>query len=437
MKNSKVLIVLISSLTAAVTLNAASTVTEKTFLRTEPAGCGLMMRLNTASIATYRKPGDPQLRISVTPFYRWSHNKADIGKYFGMNNDATGQIDDFIEVDTDSASALGNSADFIHDYAGTATKLKDKVLLRPQRKAYGARIDMCADLDESGDLQLKIGIPLMRVQTSLNPESIDGSAVAGEVPGMGKTATLLNFLAGNVKNLSTDNKQNPLEKMKAPETYQSKMGFSDAEWSISSILVNKANHQVRLGIIGTLPINKTPEGEFWFEPLLSNGKHVSVGVEFLGHLILFKTKSWNSNLFFDAEYKYFFKGAETRTLLYKNAAGEYSAWPVLTLGGEIGQKGVFPLANVLTKEYDVKPGALMEGAFGINLKRKSVRLTFGYAPMLRLKETIEIPAWDEETYAVSNYSYDTTDDFTTSDAFSLAADGKQEEFRVRKVYTKL
>ncbi|MCK4499958.1 hypothetical protein KAU11_05630 [Candidatus Babeliales bacterium] len=401
---------------------SSATIKEKTFLRTQPPGCGLLMRLDTANIGRYRKPGEPQLKMHITPFYRWSYNKSDIGKYFGMYNDNSGALDDFIEVNSDSETALGNSGDFIHDQTGTAIELKDKVLLRPDRKTYGARIDMCADLDESGDLQLKIGIPLVRVKTSINPESI-GITQAGEVPGMGKTATLLDFLSGNIKNLSTDNKQEPLEKLKAPATYQSKMGFSDAEWSISSLIVKKENHLVRFGIIGTLPINKKPEGEFWFEPLLTNGKHVSIGAELSGHARLYRKYSWQTNVFTDLEYRYFFKGSEIRTLLYHNATGEYSAWPVQSLGGQIGEKGVFPLANITTREYDITPGALFEGVLGINIMRKTYSIAIGYSVYARFKEKVEIPSWNDDTYAIALYEYDTTDDFTTLDAFSLAVDG--------------
>jgi hypothetical protein len=398
---------------ATISLNPA-TVTEKSFMRTRTPGTGLSMnpyKSGTKGLSSSRNEG---VSVQVAPFYQWSRNPKELGKYFGMKNETTGNVDDYIGVDTDNGNELGNSRDFIHNIDASGTRLKDQVQLRPKRKSFGARIDFCADLGEDKNIQIRIGAPILRVETSMQATSILASSTEGILRGMsGKTASLLDFLNGSAQNSSSDNKQNTLEKMKILPGYKTKSGISDVEWAAAFPLSSNDNGTLCASLVGTIPVAETTTGNYFFEPVLGNGKHTAFGGGLSGRIFFTEKYNKKITLFFDAEYRHFFKSNEVRSPFYLQPSGTLLAWPLFSLVGENGTKnGVTPMANFITKEYSVTPGALFEGLLGINISGKTTSLSISYNLYAQQKEKVELGTWSDGTYAIANYSYNTSNAFT-------------------------
>lgn len=393
----------------------------KTFLRARAPGSGLLMRPLTSGVRGSASTGPEGISLQATPFYQWSHNRSDLGKYFGMLNETTDTIDDYIGVDSDGTTELLYSGDIIHgtDRTGAPTdqKLRDSVQLRPERKLFGVRLDCCIDLGSTDELQLRVGFPVLHVKTSLGARSTSTNQRQATLPGLSTKVTLLDYLAGNVTNLSTNYLQEALARMKILSDGTSLNGMGDIEAALSWCAFARERGAARIAVVGTIPIQKLPNGTQLFEPQTTNGGHVGIGLGLYSRFAISDNPSHNTTFFADVEFRYFFRNDEIRAPLFTHDGTTPAAWPLLLLGGEYGQKGTFPLANKLTQECHVKPGALLEASLGLNIANHVASLSLGYNLYARAAEKVELISWDDDTYGAVDYNYDTANNFAGTYAY--------------------
>ncbi len=94
------------------------------------------------------------------------------------------------------------------------------------------------------------------------------------------------------------------------------------------------------------------------------------------------------------------------------------------LGGEKGKKGVFPLANVLTREVDVEPGSQLDGIVAFAFHWGNFLFDIGYNLYIQEAEDVKVKTWANDTYGIADYAYDTANDFTIT---TLPGDGVADD----------
>lgn len=391
-------------------------------------------------------------KLQATAFYqRSSGNGSSLGKYHGMYNGMTGRIDDFIGVDRDDTQVLITPGAFIHDVSDVlnyarqtninlGTMLKDKLAIRPKRKSLGLRLDYVQGLNDFiNGLSIRVSLPIAQVKTSENPHSTMDSATKSNLPNyLGVTNlgavpaalpvpavtqasvssekySLLDYVAGRLSNSHANNKQATLQKMKIDSGTRSKTGLGDCTVAMSYRFWETNSSRIDLSCFYVLAFSDGPKGDYLLEPITGNGGHRGFGLGLNGVFVIKENEKEAFEVVSSFEYRHLFEANETRAPLFKNAGGETLAWGLYNLGGEHGKQGVFPLANVLTRPYKIKPGASWDFLLELAYQVEGFSIEVGHNLVITNAEKASICSWENSMYGVAKYDYNTAVNFDVTD----------------------
>lgn len=415
----------------------ASNYSDKTYFSARPQLSNLAMQQTTWHNNLYQKP-DTKYNgtIQVVPFYQESVNKSDIGKYFGFDWGGTRGIENIISVESPQAVAGPNGADrvfsaryIIHDQAPAIAHdaaIQSQYRMNPYQETVGARIDYNQDLDKIlNGLYFRASTQLVEIKNNFNTSNI-GAQTSQQIPGMaGTSVSFSDYLAGRVSNTTAGNIQAPLKYAKIDGGSHSSSGFADIDLRLGYKYLYKRRTRASINLSMLIPTGKTPKGEWLFEPVHGNGHHWGIGFGLDLSLTLWRRDNKSVEFMIAGDYKYLFQGIEKRTIDFREAnpntvtplkGGHY------LLAGENQKTGVFPLANVLTRDFKVTPENQFDGIANFTVNYKNLVFDLGYNFFVKEKEGVRLRhPWENDKYAIAGITYNTTNPFN----LLVAADTSQ------------
>jgi hypothetical protein len=383
--------------------------------------------------------------LQAIGFYQASTNKTDLGKYFGIYNSATldldnpdaGQIRDFIEVKdlvsglsaTDNQRAFLLESKYLFWYSNfnipDAEHLNAKGTFRPKQTSYGVRLDYHQKLDKlAKGLYFKIAAPVVHVKNDMRI-SYTGSRLTQNYPGPPNQVTLSSYLAGTFNVTGT---QDALTHAKICGS-DSTTGVADVKVTLGYNFLYKEHKHCGVSAYLVIPTNDTPDGVRLFESELGLRGHWAIGLGVDSAFELWQ--HGNKSLEFVGAINGLFVLPETekRTLGFKYSddmsgqdwmpisAGKLVPMGWYLLGGQSGKKGLFPLANVLTRDVTVRPGWQAEGIASLAFNWTDFTFDLGYNLFAKERESVMEKNWPNDTYARATISYNTDDAFSSSSIF--------------------
>lgn len=380
--------------------------------------------------------------LQVVPFYQESsHNKdckpcgtastsgstsdgAKYGKYFGRKNETStvvssgcdtgcANIEDWIGVSkTADAEALtprqvfhiskfqaGGATEVIDFDANivAAQTLKDRVQINPQSSSVGARFDYHQKLDALLEgLYFKLSVPVVNNKTNVNAKSIgddDAQQLALALTDLntpataltGESKTFLQYLAGNVSSLDPANRQNALTKAKVVLCSRDVTGVADVDFVIGYNFLQEDTYHACLNIGTTFPTGTKTCGEYLFAPRVGTD-HWGFGAGFETGVNIWSCDNCELELMLVGNYRYLFKDKEFRTA----SDGQFGHYKLGDKSDAKANDAFFPLANVLTQEWDVTPGSQFELLLNLSCTAwESFVFDLGYNFYYREKEKVE------------------------------------------------
>lgn len=412
------LIIGLCALTLCFSSLLATTFSDKTFLMPRSVMFNLPMEYTTWHTQINRMSNSEYNgTVQVVPFYQRSTNETAIGKYFGFDwaGEAGLGIVNQIGVSLNDDTILKYPRDVIHDYNDARHgTLAANYKFEPYQTVWGARLSYQQDLDKLLDgLFFRINAPIVSVKNNINLTTLLASTKE-TLPGGTTEVSFLEYLSGSVENTAAHNKQTALKYAKIDGASHSSSGIADIDVMLGYTFAHKKRYRAGINIDVLFPTGKTPKGELLLEPVHGNGHHWGLGCGLDLGVTLYKRENKSIELMIVGQYKYLFEGTEKRTLDYirvndtKPSAGYYN------LGGQTGETGVFPLANILTQDIKVTPGSLFDGILALAFNVGNFTFDIGYNLFAKESEKVALKnAWSNDTYAVAIYTYDTANAFNT------------------------
>jgi hypothetical protein len=349
--------------------------------------------------------------IQATPFFHKTNNKDGMGKYFGYYASNKGIVRNYISVydgDEVAADADGILAHYlIHTPDTSEPNFGGKVKFEPTQQAYGIRLDYNQSIKNfffkasTNIAQVKNKFTLTPLTTLVYSES-------------SVQKDLVDYLKGNLEIDKNTRKQQPLTHAKMSNV--SKSGVADIDLTVGYNFWNKKGNKIAFFINSTIPTGNEAKGEYLFEPIYGNGQHFALGAGLDSKFLLWKMENDSIELLCSLNYKYLFKATEKRTVGLKDNDGNIINFGHYYLGGKKDELAVFPLANVLTQDIDVRPGSRFEAIVAAAFNSGNFTLDLGYNLYIKEGENLSLKhAWAKDTYAIANKEYYIINELTTDE----------------------
>jgi hypothetical protein len=376
--------------------------------------------------------------LEAIGFYRESNNDAEIGRYFGTNHKNTVWIGNGTNVDRSLPSNESilptatfqdvdiDSHSFFHhyDYVEVPSTLDSQITLKPKQTILGANLVYRHDFD---NLFLKISVPFAEVKNNLCTsvsETKDDELDKG----------ILDYLSGQMDFSTTDSKLSPLTHLKVDGNAHNRSTIGDVTISIGHRFSEKEDYHCQGSFNLIVPAGNKAKSEYLFEPIVGNGGHLGIGLDFESTLNLQRNSDSSLELTTKLNWTYLFEETEKRTLGFHNSiitsqslysievtSGEPSLyelsnvtlpWNYYRIAGQQGIQGIFPLANILTQNVEVAPDSSFDGSLNLAYHTKNITLDFGYSCYTRSAEKVSLKqTWTNDTYALASVSYCPEDAF--------------------------
>lgn len=341
--------------------------------------------------------------LQFTPFYRMSDNDTGLGKYFGTN------YKNIIKIGRTSPET-DLRTDLIVQNATGYSNLIGTLRLSPKHTSYGIYFSFHQELNNiNKGLFVQVNIPLQHVENDLRLCTTDERS--------DPSGGVCEYFSGNFRQTDDPNKQEPLQylRMCGP---QNQSGIADLEVLVGKKFVEKEEHQISAAVKLIVPTGNRPSPCYLFPPVIGNGRHWGLGATVDGSMNVTKGTDYSLEFLFNLDYTYVFKSCEKRTLGYRRGfddsetLNEYEtssvmAWAYYVLAGEEGKLGVFPFANVLTRDVNVLPGAKLQGHTSLAYHRNNTTFDFGYSFLSLEGEKVTVKCWQNDKYAPAHPDYST------------------------------
>lgn len=345
--------------------------------------------------------------LSATGFYRDSHNKSDMAKYFGGGQSySTGPAQDGTIVVSDKALTHLNRHEYVDGYQiEHEADPEGIVTLAPRRTEAGAVINWHHDLGRlMKNLFMSVNVPIVQVKSTM------GATFSGA-----ESSNLTTYFAGGYSVADgASNSQNALAYARIDGTERKKTEVADVVVDLGYSIRDEKASKLHVALSATIPTAKKADGVWLFHPEVGNGKHVGLGAK-----AFWQSNVWNGcgckhglDLIASAHYRHLFAAEQVRTM------GLYNHWyESLSTAGQYrnvakaGATFVMPAANATTRNMTVTPGSSFDGVVGLKYHFKNFNLFAGYNLHARDKEKVELKKtndWFNGEYAMPVEGHDMT-----------------------------
>lgn len=347
--------------------------------------------------------------VQAIYFYQDQENCRSLGEYFGRNHS--------------NVITLGSNktdfpvANFIFSQNPQDLKLKGSFSIAPHREVKGFHLSYIKRISPiSNSLFFQIHSPVVRVTTCMNARVHEEKADVIDNQAVG----VLTYFSGCLEQKAAATKQERLKYAKIPCCDQdSKVGFADVTCELAYNLGN-GDYYFKPFVGVVIPTGKRPEGKVLFEPLLGNGKRwgVNFGLEAMQAVEV--GDETMVDLTASLQLQHLFDVTQKRTLgIRSDDWGNVRKWSHYELLGEQDKKGVFPAANVLTRDVKVKSGLATDCYLNCNILRMQCMVNFGYNYFSRPSESISVKCWQNDKYALVSSNYDANNPFNINSTDAL------------------
>lgn len=332
--------------------------------------------------------------ISVSGFFRRSHNEGDLAKYFGGGQAA----------DADQDGTLVVAAGSVDYMTAAAEGMSGTVNYSPRREEYGAHVawNQCLGKWVKG-LSLSVDAPITHVTTDMRATYSPSTANTGADATEGIDKTLADFFSGGDLGITSPFTQSALTKAKISATKLGVTGVADVSARLGYSLVSEKDYSVGGSLNFRIPTGNKVTGATVFEPTYG-GRQFGLGAGLNSSFNLWRSENGKSGLALNlgADYEYQFSAEETRTrglYDYTNtlmvSGGQY-----FTVANE-GSLVLAPLANVSTAVHNVEPGSRLNATagFAYNCNRLSVDVSYNLFYAQEESCTVKT-AWTNDQYGI-------------------------------------
>lgn len=410
---------------------------QKTYLAPRAVGVNLPMERTTWHEYTYQKLDlygghTVKSHFQITPFYQATSEKSETGSYFGI-----GKGNSFTVAQQGKGDIIGGSLIHKMEYiegnvAEDHSDLAGKVSFDPKQEIWGVRLDYFQDVQHPCKrLFFRASMPVVYVQNDMNLKTSGNTKVTVG----GKDFSLEDFFAGRVnvtEAMDNQNMQMPLTKAKI-DGQKTKFGIGDLELGLGYKMhqSKKSHAYASLGL--TIPVADGPHGDYLWEPVCGNNKHVGLGLRLDSGLTLWENHYAAVRFLADLDYHYLFEATEKRTVStkYNSDLGYLGYYSLAAKQSNQENQPLFPAANILTQPLRVKPGNQLEAMFALSFKSSGFVVDLGYDFYYRDEEDLWLKEWVDNIYGISDRTFDTThafdneveaiDGFLTSDSLDLSS----------------
>lgn len=389
----------------------AENYTEKTFLMSQP------LRIPTERIlSSYQnylvRQGEEREGIrknhlfgttfQFTGFYRESFNKRDLGQYFGY------ACDNVISIGT--AYTDFQSSNLVHNSASSsALDIKGNVKLSPYQRSLGMHFAYLQRIPFLGrKFYVSFNVPFVHLEQGVCLR--DRTSQIATVEGTQKK--LRDYFSGNLLQANNPNKQAALQYAKI-DGMHGKTAVADIDASFGYQFSKNDMYYVHTALLASIPTGNKSCGNYLFEPIIGHGGQLGIGCSVEAMVKLYEGK--HTSVDFTSAYfiKSFFSNIQKRTLGFRSGnMASIRSWSQYLMLGEQGKIGVFPAANVLTRDVRVRTGLEFTCYLGANFYYRNFALNLGYNGFSRSDETVYIKNWTDDIYALADSSYDTSNPFS-------------------------
>lgn len=304
-----------------------------------------------------------------------------------------------------------NARNLVHSPTLNAAEvgLKGDLLLRPRRTVWGFNLGWDQSLHKWHEgLFASVNMPLARVTHDFRA-SVDGETLN---PATGKG--VLDYFTGNITQAAGVNQQAALTTGKFGGK-RSKTAVAGIDLNVGYHMVDADDHGLRLRALVHIPTGNKTTAEFVFAPVVGNGRHVEIGCGADSVVQLAKRDNFSLDLYSLLELRYVLPAHEQRLVGAVSANVTVLPWSQYNLMAQQGARGVFPAANVLPHDVNVKPG--MKGEAGVKLQADWSWVTLGLGYDLRVNHSEKIAirsTWSDSTYAFAAPDYEANADFNAA-----------------------
>ncbi len=393
--------------------------THKTFLRrrTDSANIGMMWATHTHPFSVKNYDGT----VSLTPFFRQSLNRNDIGNYFtgGKINKifiAAGGDDD----PSDNIQALyGHMIDHspAYDIANPATSapMYGNITLRPEYWAIGSMLQATQPLNKiAKGLAVHVALPLIHEETQLNPLFNDTPSNVITADGE-KKKTLSHFFSGTLLKNASQVSQQQLKHAKlltnsSSDTQTSQTGLGDMLFELTYRALTMKQFHIDCGASIVLPTGNSVSNEYLFSPQLGNNGHAELGLsaQLVANSAIEKLNTTLQGIV-GIDYKLSMNATERRIMgIYSAADKQEVYFAHYRMMMQDGKPGVFPGANILEQKVSVSPKNQLQILAGMTGQHQQWRAQLGYTFYYRQAETVALSyshEWHNDAYAFANRKY--------------------------------
>lgn len=403
----------------ALCISTISAHSKKTFLLPRPQGVNLAMELSTWHDHVFtHATNHKNTHIQTTIFGQGSVRGSETGEYFGIGNGKSSFIVGTPSVVVDNITygantEIGNiylihKSDFNIADPSSFSSLAGKVHLNPKQEAYGIRLDWYQFLNHPfKNLFFKVSLPVVYVENDLHlkvDESVD------DIDGN----TLTEFFKGKtITPYNNESAQDKLEHAKMGGR-KSAFGLADADICLGYRLLEKEKKHCNIYVALTAPTGNRVHGEYLFEPVYGNGRHVALGWGIDASAQLWKKERHSGRVIFALNHRYLFDGTERRTIPIKSNQYPFAHY---YLAGRIDQinEPLFPAANILTRKMTVRPGNQLDSILALAFKSKRFLVDLGYNLFYKEAESLRLKhKWQDDQYAIASPDY--SEDLNFNDA---------------------
>jgi hypothetical protein len=373
--------------------------TNKTYIRPIDSSFYFQGQYSFAEFIAKKDDGyNVEASIDFSTFYWESCGSRKIGEYFGVNN-----TNDIVLANR------GNNTDIYHDYlihqGGDLANQEAHVVLRPKSYYSGCTFSCLYDFSHHiKNLYFKLNIPYVKVENDICLGfSSSGYGVAED------DFMIKKYLMGNFEQTTVDAyMQEALNKAKITDK-KIKTGIPFIDFIVGYEFWVEDDYSAVLSLALSAPTISKPNGEYLFEPILTDNDHWGLSVAYESYFTFISKEKSSLNLFFDLRYKYLFENSQTRILSLKGLN-----WGQYYLLGKSGAQntGLIPAANLLTRQVDVSPRSQVDANFKLVWNVSDFSLGCGYTFLFRQAEHVSLKdEFLQDTYAVADPTFDTTEQF--------------------------
>lgn len=343
--------------------------------------------------------------------YKYRHfestNGSSMGKYFGFNKKASVNVADFITgPDFASQYLVFDPADYI---GGTVVPLRGAITLSPEREVNELSLGYKYHAELfSVPMVFTVQLPCARVKHDVRARvSNETQQTIGA-----RSVGLLDFFHGNVAQTVAIQIQQPLTAALWGKQVYSGIKSLDLGAHIQALKLDSLKLVVDLSL--GIPTERTPNGQYLFEPVLNNGGQWDLGAGLHATWKAFQNDMFAFELQPAAHAHYRISNDQVRTVGLNIVNRSNWAWyqPM----GKIGQAGVFPAANVLTRSVSVHAGWKIDASLVASFDFDWWNINAGYGINWKDSERVCVKSWDDNLYALAALNYESTANFSVGSA---------------------